>query len=394
VISTVAGIFCAYWTGWGLSFIADQEATIRWRLPLALQVLAPTIMIPLMWILPESPRWLIKEGHQDEALKIIAVLRGNGDAEHPDVRREFVDIMKTIEDDKQLADFNSYWRIITDFKKDRLHYGRRAILAFGIQILVEVGTGIALTTIYAPTVFKQAGFDAYKSGWLSGVNGAMGVLGTMCAVFLCDRLGRRTNLMVGNAIMGTLMWIYAGLSKGALDNPDRQAVFGAAASSMILLFTFTLCVFWMIVCFIYAAEIFPTALRAKGNGFLTAGWGIGIGSGVLWFPLVVSKLGYQTFYIFGALNYVWIAVVYCFFPETAGRSLESIDLLFRSNSWLVWENEKDFVRLSAEHEAGVTAGVERMEKTGHVNAQMQMAENTASTWSSDKSGNVHEVEKV
>jgi hypothetical protein len=394
VISTVAGIFCAYWTGWGLSFIADQEATIRWRLPLALQVLAPTIMIPLMWILPESPRWLIKEGHQDEALKIIAVLRGNGDAEHPDVRREFVDIMKTIEDDKQLADFNSYWRIITDFKKDRLHYGRRAILAFGIQILVEVGTGIALTTIYAPTVFKQAGFDAYKSGWLSGVNGAMGVLGTMCAVFLCDRLGRRTNLMVGNAIMGTLMWIYAGLSKGALDNPDRQAVFGAAASSMILLFTFTLCVFWMIVCFIYAAEIFPTALRAKGNGFLTAGWGIGIGSGVLWFPLVVSKLGYQTFYIFGALNYVWIAVVYCFFPETAGRSLESIDLLFRSNSWLVWENEKDFVRLSAEHEAGVTAGVERMEKTGHVNAQMQMAENTASTGSNDKSGNVHEVERV
>lgn len=394
MISTVAGIFCAYWTGWGLSFIADQEATIRWRLPLALQVLAPTIMIPLMWILPESPRWLIKEGHQDEALKIIAVLRGNGDAEHPDVRREFVDIMKTIEDDKQLADFNSYWRIITDFKKDRLHYGRRAILAFGIQILVEVGTGIALTTIYAPTVFKQAGFDAYKSGWLSGVNGAMGVLGTMCAVFLCDRLGRRTNLMVGNAIMGTLMWIYAGLSKGALDNPDRQAVFGAAASSMILLFTFTLCVFWMIVCFIYAAEIFPTALRAKGNGFLTAGWGIGIGSGVLWFPLVVSKLGYQTFYIFGALNYVWIAVVYCFFPETAGRSLESIDLLFRSNSWLVWENEKDFVRLSAEHEAGVTAGVERMEKTGHVNAQMQMAENTASTGSNDKSGNVHEVERV
>jgi hypothetical protein len=351
-------------------------------------------MIPLIWMLPESPRWLIKEGHQDEALKIIAVLRGNGDPEHPDVRHEFVDIMKTIEENKQLADFNSYWRIITDFKKDRLHYGRRAILAFGIQILVEVGTGIALTTIYAPTVFKQAGFDAYKSGWLSGVNGAMGILGTMSAVFLCDRLGRRTNLMVGNGIMGTLMWTYAGLSKGALDNPDRQAVYGAAASSMILLFTFTLCVFWMIVCFIYAAEIFPTALRAKGNGFLTAGWGIGIGSGVLWFPLVVDKLGYRTFYIFGALNYVWIAVVYCFFPETAGRSLESIDLLFRSNSWFVWNNEKDYVRLSAEHEASVVAGMERMEKTGHVDAQIQIAEDTASTGSNDKPGKVHEVEKV
>jgi MFS family permease len=132
---------------------------------------------------------------------------------------------------------------------------------------------------------------------------------------------------------------------------------------MILIFTFTLCVFWMIPCFIYAAEIFPTALRAKGNGFLVAGWGIGIGSGVLWFPIVVEKLGYKTFYIFGVANYLWIVVIYCFFPETAGRSLESIYLLFRSNSWFVWRNEKDYERLAREHEASVARGVELLEKT-------------------------------
>jgi MFS family permease len=346
-------------------------------------------MIPLIWMLPESPRWLMKQERHEEALKIITVLRGDGDPDHENVRREYVEIMQTLEEDKNLADFNSYWRIMTDYKKDRLHYGRRAMLAFGIQMLVEIGTGISLTTIYAPTIFKQAGFSPYKAGWLSGVNGAMGIVGTICAVFLCDRFGRRINLMVGAFLMGSLMWVFAGLTKAAINDPEKQATYGAAACTMILLFTFTLCVFWMIPCFVYAAEIFPTALRAKGNGFLAAGWGLGIGSGVLWFPVVVGKLGYQTFYIFGVLNYVWVVVIYCFFPETAGRSLESIDLLFRSNSWFVWNNEKEFVRLQAEHEAGVTAGMRQLEKTG----QTYMGKDTASTASMEKSGQAQMIEE-
>lgn len=79
---------------------------------------------------------------------------------------------------------------------------------------------------------------------------------------------------------------------------------------------------------------------------------------------MVASIGYKTFYIFGALNYVSLIVVYCFFPETAGRSLESIDLLFRSNSWFVWNNEKDYRRLKAEHDAMVTSGMASMEKAG------------------------------
>ena len=330
----------------------------------------------------------MNQGRYDEALKIITVLRGNGDPDHEAVRREYVEILKTIEEDQNLTDFNSYWRIATDFKKDKLHYGRRALLAFGIQILVEIATGIALTTIYAPSIFKQAGFSSYKSGWLSGVNSAMGVLGTMAAVFLCDRFGRRTNLMVGNAIMGSLMWVFSGLTKASIDDPGKQSTYGSAGSAMILLFTFTLCAFWMIVCFIYAAEIFPTALRAKGNGFLAAGWGIGIGSGVLWFPKVVDEIGYKTFYIFGVLNYVCIAIVYCFFPETAGRSLESIDLLFRSNSWFVWNNEIDYARLKGEHDAAVAAGIDSLEKGG----KAQTVEDASSVESIQETSHVQTIE--
>jgi hypothetical protein len=79
-------------------------------------------MMPLIYMLPKSPRYLLKVGKQEEALKIISVLLGDGDSEHPDVKREFVDIMKSIEEDKKPADFDSYWRITTDFRKDRLDY--------------------------------------------------------------------------------------------------------------------------------------------------------------------------------------------------------------------------------------------------------------------------------
>jgi MFS family permease len=205
------GIFSAYWVGYGLSFVDGGNSTLRWRLPLALQVVVPAIMIPAIWVMPESPRWLIKAARNDEALRILTVLRGDGNRDHPDVKREYVDILKTIEEDRKLAGFDSYWRLVTDHRDGGLHYARRAVLAFGIQMLVEVGTGIALTTIYAPTVFKQAGFSTAKTGWLTGLNGAMGLVGTAVAAFVCGRWGRRVNLMVGNALLGTWMWMYAGV---------------------------------------------------------------------------------------------------------------------------------------------------------------------------------------
>jgi hypothetical protein len=86
---------------------------------------------------------------------------------------------------------------------------------------------------------------------------------------------------------------------------------------------------------------------------------------------------------------VSLIIVYCFFPETAGRSLESIDLLFRSNSWFVWNNEKDFKRLKAEHDAMVSSGMASMEKASAV-------EDETVVGSADKGklGPVENIEKV
>lgn len=60
------------------------------------------------------------------------MLRGNGNVDHRDVKREYINILKTFKEDRILADFDSYWRLVTDYREGGLHYGRRALLAFRI----------------------------------------------------------------------------------------------------------------------------------------------------------------------------------------------------------------------------------------------------------------------
>jgi hypothetical protein len=137
------------------------------------------------------------------------------------------------------------------------------------------------------------------------------------------------------------------------------------------------------VAFIYPAEIWPTSVRAKGNAFGVAGWAIGtpppfhspftilqeqstdfVGCGwtTLLIPIMFGNLGERTLFLFGALNVAWIPVTYCFFPETANRSLEEINMLFASKSPFAWEEEKEFQRLKA-------LGIPADTKTGQIHSE-------------------------
>lgn len=107
-------------------------------------------------------------------------------------------------------------------------------------------------------------------------------------------------------------------------------------------------------------EIFPTWLRAKGNAFGVAGWAIGYGGGSLLVPVMFAGINEKTYYVFGAAMLAYIPLVYCFLPETAGRTLESIDMLFCSKSAFVWEEEREFQK------------------------RMEVLETTDNLWSSEK----------
>lgn len=84
--------------------------------------------------------------------------------------------------------------------------------------------------------------------------------------------------------MGISMFLSGGLSRGALNHPDKAAQYGAAAASFTFVFTAAFGATWLTVPWLYPAEIFPLAVRAKGNAWGVVGWSIGNGWTVRHWP--------------------------------------------------------------------------------------------------------------
>lgn len=130
----------------------------------------------------------------------------------------------------------------------------------------------------------------------------------------------------------------------------------------VFLWFFTM--FNIVPCWIYGTEIWPQEVRAKGYSFTILGWAIGcgmynfinttfqshanteyyIGMNTFVIPIMLSRLGWATFIFFGALNIVAMPIIWFFYPETAGRSLEEVNLIFTSESLFVSKNMAEYDR--------------------------------------------------
>lgn len=102
--------------------------------------------------------------------------------------------------------------------------------------------------------------------------------------------------------------------------------------------------FNIIPVWIYGSEIWPQEIRAKGYSFTIFGWATGCGMTQFLIPIMLDRLGYKTYLFFGAVNIVAMPIIWVLYPETTGRPLEEISLLFTDDSPLVSKNMKEYRR--------------------------------------------------
>ena len=340
----IFGVVVAYWLEYGCSFYMNGKSSFAWRFPIAFQIIPLIFLFAIVWIFPESPRWLTKVGREEEARYILGRLRGETGEDLGKAEAEFQDIRNICELERKTASRQSYIAMLFGLGSGKLHTGRRVQLVIWLQIMQE-WIGIAGVTIYAPTIFRTAGIGNSDVAWISGLNTITYMFSTLICVFTLDRIGRRWTLYWGSVVQG-LSLLFAGI----LTHLGQQHPLGSAqaknlssgAVAMIFLFTATFGATWLTVPWLYPAEIFPLEVRAKGNAGGVGGWAMGNGWLTLLCPVMFKALHEKTYYVFAAANLITLPMVWALYPESNQRTLEEMNLLFAADSPWNWEAERNF----------------------------------------------------
>jgi MFS family permease len=299
---------------------------------------------------------------KEDAIEILCKIRGDKNVGDPIIRQE----LEQLEAIVQLSHHkrNNYVNITLGGRySGKLHLGRRAVLGFALQ-QIQQWTGILVMVSWAAKLFELAGFSPYKASWMSGLLNTFGVIGTIAAAFVIDRLGRRKSLQISFAIQGISLFLVAALIKTSEDritsNPSQSQNLGTAASAFTFTFVFFFCMFNIVPCWIYGTEIWPQEVRAKGYSYTILGWAIGCGTTTFVIPIMLDHIGWWSFIFFGCMNFVVMPIIHLFFPETARRSLEEVDLLFADDSVLVAKNMAEHDRRVAEAGGNVAVAARRL----------------------------------
>ena len=178
----IGGLALAYW----IEYFAylNPNKVMAWRTPLALQIIFIIIIGIGINFFPESPRWLMKVGREEEAQNVLTATRDG------DVRHELNQIKKVVKFELETSTANHYWAML--FPKDKYSRGLRwrVFLAVWLQIMQEL-VGIGVITVYAVDLFQTAGFGEETSKLLAGFNNLSYMFSVIFAVYTLDRFGRR-----------------------------------------------------------------------------------------------------------------------------------------------------------------------------------------------------------
>lgn len=247
-----AGITISYWVDLGLSFAPGDVA---WRFPLAFQIVFCLFILAFVMGLPESPRWLILKGREDEAREVIAAI-ANVEIDDKYVQNEFMAIKETAEEMSK----GTFSDLIKRDKNRSLH---RTIIAYVNQMFQQI-SGINLITYYAAKIYSNLGMSPFLSRLLAALNGTEYFIASWPAVFLVERVGRRKLMLFGAIGQAVTMAILAGV------NSKSSKAHQIAGIVFLFVFNTFFAVGWLGMTWLYPAEITPLRIRAPANALSTS----------------------------------------------------------------------------------------------------------------------------
>jgi MFS family permease len=183
------GALVASWVSYGTFIGLETEA--QWRVPLGIQLIPAVFLGALIFLFPESPRWLIDHGRSDEGLSTLARLHAHGNVNDPWVRAEFEQIQESITYEHE-HEAKSYAELFTN-----MSCFRRLLIALALQASIQM-TGVSAIQYYSVTIYGQIGISADLSLRYQAINSVIALIAQFLCILLIDKFGRRWTLIWGN----------------------------------------------------------------------------------------------------------------------------------------------------------------------------------------------------
>jgi sugar porter (SP) family MFS transporter len=288
-----------------------------WRVMLGLAVVPSLVLLVGMLAMPETPRFLVRAGEEDDARDVLEQVRPEGE-----VRGELHEIreVEQAQDGGRLADLRESW------------LRPALIVAIGLAVFQQL-IGINTIIYYAPTTLEKAGYSSASAIYANIIIGVLNVAMTVLAIKLVDRVGRKP-MLLGGLVGMILSLTVLGLSSLLLAEPkspgDPAAIVTLAClAGFIVSFAAT----WGPVVWVILPEILPLNVRGTAMGVaIFLHWGANFMVAQT-FPLLLAGFGPGPVFLgYAMIGMLAFAFVSFFVTETKGRSLEEIEVALQEDA--------------------------------------------------------------
>jgi len=308
-IAITGGMTIAYFVSWGIALQGDDVWVLEtgWRWMMLSLTIPALAFFYLSFSVPESPRWLVKTGRIDKAVKQFA------DTEMEEVQAIIIDLAASGESEKPTPLFA---------------YGKRVVLC-GIALCVfQQVVGINTVLYYGPTIFETMGFHTDAASLSTLVACMVNLMSTMVVVLVVDKVGRKPLLIFGGLIMGISM-----IALGVLFHANQT---GTIALLAICAYLAGFAVSFGPIVWIMLTEIYPAPIKGQAMSLAVAAQWIANLLVSATFPLMLGNNTLNAswnhgfaFWVYGACGIIAAFVVMRFVPETRGIDSDSLAALWR-----------------------------------------------------------------
>jgi sugar porter (SP) family MFS transporter len=297
-LNVVLGILVGYTSNYLVRLA--HLGPVEWRVMAATAGVPAIVFFILLFRIPRSPRWSASRNHVDEALDVLKQMGA------PDPNAELVEIQAALQSEHATTHEPVFqWK-----------YRFPLFLAITIGAFNQLA-GINAILFYKSNIFAAAGFSQISGDLQAIAIGATNLIFTLVGMSMIDRFGRKSLLLVGAAGMSVCL---AGVAWIFNSNSHQTALLGLLVIYIAFFAMSQGAVIW-----VYLGEVFPTSVRAKGQGVGSASHWILNTIIAVAFPVLAHKFGEGTPFVFFAvatvLQFIVVGLIY---PETKGQTLEAL----------------------------------------------------------------------